>query len=49
MYIRLLLLDENDYLIMKGLLSYDYVVNKDNKVFYFLLRDDDYFVKVVNG
>ncbi len=24
-------------------------MNKDNKAFYFLLRDDDYFAKVVNG
>lgn len=33
----------------KGSLSRDYAVNKDNKAFYFLLRDDDYFAKVVNG
>lgn len=49
MYTRLLLLDENDHLTTKGSLSRDYAVNKDNKAFYFLLRDDDYFAKVVNG
>ncbi|GBX15672.1 ABC-type dipeptide transport system periplasmic component-like protein [Staphylococcus aureus] len=49
MYTRLLLLDENDHLTTKGSLSHDYAVNKDNKAFYFLLRDDDYFAKVVNG
>lgn len=49
MYTRLLLLDENDHLTTKGSLSRDYAVNKDNKAFYFLLRDDDYFTKVVNG
>ncbi|MDI1715374.1 ABC transporter substrate-binding protein [Staphylococcus aureus] len=44
---RALIWQQFDY--NKGSLSHDYAVNKDNKAFYFLLRDDDYFAKVVNG
>ena len=49
MYTRLLTLDKDNSITTKGSLSHSYATNKDHTVFYFLLRDDDYFAKVENG
>lgn len=49
MYTRLLTLNDNDKITTDGSLSRSYTSNKDNNAFYFLLRDDNYFVKVKNG
>lgn len=48
MYVRLVNLTDDDEVISDGSLSYNYAVTKDNKNYYFLLRDDINFAKVTD-
>ncbi len=48
MYVRLVNLTDDDEVVSDGSLSYNYASAKDNKNYYFLLRDDINFAKVTN-
>ncbi len=49
MYVKVIALDENDGFKTEGTLSHSYAIADGNQAYYFLLRDDVNFAKVVDG